>query len=96
MLSSTLSFTCFYESDIIYERFQRKLFFRFKGDNSESVAAKPPHRQKLREESQASFELLKQKNMDGLLIACKQVANLCFHLHLKPVVVSANSILTVT
>ena len=64
----------------IYEQSQIKLIFRFEGDNGsvESATAKPPHRQKLREESQASFELLKQKNMDGLLIACKQVLEVMF------------------
>jgi len=31
-----------------------------------------PHRQRLREESVASYELLKKKSMDGLIIACKQ------------------------
>ena len=41
-------------------------------DNKPSENEKPPVRQKQREESINSYEVLKQKKMDGLIIACKQ------------------------
>ena len=37
-----------------------------------SVNVNPPYRQRQREESIKSFNLMKQGKMDGLVIACKQ------------------------
>ncbi len=40
--------------------------------SSENQEKTVPYRQRLREESLASYNLLKEKNMDGLVIACRQ------------------------
>jgi hypothetical protein len=52
-------------------------------ENGSGDTWKPRPRQKLREESLSSFELIKQKNMDGLLIACKQVNKSQFYLRFR-------------
>ena len=53
-------------------------------DNNHSEEVKEPHvpyRQKMREESTLSFNMIKQKNMDGLIIAAKQhPTNILLHL----------------
>jgi hypothetical protein len=49
------------------------LFSDFKNGSTEPEEEARPHRQRLRDQSQASYELLKDRNMDGLLIVCKQV-----------------------